>query len=338
LKSLPTLEDVARLARVSTATASRVLNGSSLVSAPTRERVEAAVAELGYTPHFGGRALASNRTNTIGAIIPTMENAIFATGLQALQEEFSNAGVTLLVATSNYDPEREREQLQVLLARGVDGLVLIGEAREPEIYALLERRQVPFVLVWTWRADCPWKCVGFDNRAAARAMTERVLDFGHKRVAMLAGITRGNDRAKSRVDGVRDALEAHGLSLCEDRLIEAPYTLEAGAEAAQKLLSAPQRPTAIICGNDVLAAGAMLAIRDMGLSAPRDVSVVGFDDIDLAVLLDPPLTTIHIPHRRMGQSAAQLLLRLREGQEDAESIVIPTELVERQSLGPAASS
>lgn len=335
MTTLPTLEDVARLARVSTATVSRVLNNSTLVSAATRKRVEAAVAELGYTPHFGGRALASNRTNTIGAIIPTMENAIFATGLQALQEEFANAGVTLLVATSDYDPEREKEQLQVLLARGVDGLVLIGEAREREVYDLLERRRIPFVLVWTWRADCPWKCVGFDNRAAARELADRVLDYGHRQVAMLAGVMRGNDRAQARADGVRDALEARGLSLPAARLIEAPYSLEGGAQAARKLLVAAQRPTAIICGNDVLAAGAMLAIRDLGLSSPQDVSVVGFDDIELAKLLTPPLTTMHIPHQRMGQSAAQLLLRLREGDEDAESIAVPTELVERQSLGPA---
>jgi LacI family transcriptional regulator len=165
-----------------------------------------------------------------------------------------------------------------------------------------------------------------------------VLDLGHTRVAMLAGVTRGNDRAQSRVDGVRDALEAHCLSLDAERLTEVPYSLEAGADAARKLLDTANKPTAIICGNDVLAAGAMLAIRDLGLSVPRDVSVIGFDDIELAKLLDPPLTTVHIPHRRMGQSAAQLLLLLREGQEDAESIVIPTELVERQSLGPAASS
>ena len=332
LNTLPTLEDVARRARVSTATVSRVLNNSNVVSAATRERVEAAIGELGYTPHFGGRALASNRTNTVGVIIPTMENAIFATGLQALQEEFAHVGVTLLVATSHYDPERELEQLNVLLARGVDGVVLIGEARAPETYGLLERRRVPFVLVWTWRPDCPWKCVGFDNRAAARAMAERVLDFGHQRIAMLAGVTRGNDRAQSRVEGVQDALKARGLSLAPDGLVEAVYTVEAGADATEKLMSAAQKPTAIICGNDVLAAGAILAIRDLGLSVPQDVSVVGFDDIELAKLLTPPLTTVHVPHRRMGESAGRLLYRLIEGESD-----IPTDLIERESLGPVAA-
>lgn len=334
MKPLPTLEDVARLCGVSTATVSRVLNAPTRVRAETRQKVEAAVASLGYTPHFGGRALASNRTNTIGAVIPTMENAIFARGLQALQEELSEAGVTLLVATSNYNPDREAQQIRALLARGVDGLVLIGEAREPDIYELLERREIPFVLVWTWRPDCPWSCVGFDNQAAARAMAERVLSHGHRRIAMVAGVTKGNDRAQRRLDGVRDALAARGLAL--SGLVEAPYTLEDGTAAAKDLLQTSPRPTAIICGNDVLAAGALLGARELGLRTPDDVSITGFDNIDIAELMDPPLTTIHVPHRRMGQSAAQLLLRLRDHENDAESVSIETALMERRSLGPVS--
>ncbi|MCY3828037.1 MAG: LacI family DNA-binding transcriptional regulator [Rhodospirillaceae bacterium] len=332
MRSRPTLEDVAGMAGVSTATVSRVLNEPERVSAKTRSRVEAAVAHFDYTPHFGGRALASNRTNTVGAVIPTMENAIFARGLQALQEALAETGVTLVVATSNYDPEREAQQIRALLGRGVDGFVLIGEARDPALYETLERRGVPFVLVWSWRPDCPWPCVGFDNRAAARAMAQRVLDLGHRRVAMIAGITRGNDRATARVKGVRDALIARGLGLDESNLIETPYQLEAGADAARRLLSATPRPTVIVCGNDVLAAGALMAIRSLGLNAPDDVSVTGFDDIDLALILDPPLTTVHVPHRRMGDAAARLLLRLRAQEDDTASVVFETGLVERGSL------
>ncbi len=322
------------MAGVSTATVSRVLNEPERVSAKTRSRVEAAVAHFDYTPHFGGRALASNRTNTVGAVIPTMENAIFARGLQALQEALAEDGVTLVVATSNYDPEREAQQIRALLGRGVDGLVLIGEARDPALYKTLERRGVPFVLVWSWRRDCPWPCVGFDNQAAARAMAQKVLDLGHRRIAMIAGVTHGNDRAVARVDGVRDALAARGLRLDETNLIETPYHLDAGENAARQLLSAMPRPTAIVCGNDVLAAGALLAIRSMGLSAPADVSVTGFDDIDLAYVLDPPLTTVHVPHRRMGAAAARLLLQLRAQEDNATSVVFETVLVERGSLAP----
>ena len=331
-RSAPTLEDVARRARVSTATVSRVLNAPDRVREETRRRVEAAIASLGYTPHFGGRALVSNRTDTIGAVIPTMENAIFALGLQALQEELAEAGVTLLVATSNYDHAREAEQVRVLLGRGVDGLVLIGTAREREVYELLERRALPYVLVWSYCEDPGHICVGFDNRAAARRIAERVLAAGHRRVGMISGITAWNDRARDRVRGVRDALAAEGLELDPPYLVEAAYTPDAGREAARLLLALSPRPTAVICGNDVLAVGAIQGARSLGLSVPGDVSVTGFDDIELASVVDPPLTTVHVPHRRMGQAAARLLLRLRGGLEAVESIAFETRLVERASL------
>jgi LacI family transcriptional regulator len=304
------------------------------VRAETRERVEAAVAELGYTPHFGGRALASNRTHTVGAVIPTMENAIFARGLQAMQETLAEAGVTLLVATSNYDGVREAAQIRALIGRGVDGLILIGEARDPATYELLERRGVPFVLVWSWRPDCPWTCIGFDNRAAAEALARRVLELGHRRIAMIAGVTRDNDRAAARVAGVRAALAERGLALSPPWLVEADYHLDTGAEAVAPLLALRPRPTAILCGNDVLAAGAMIGIREAGLKVPEDISVTGFDDIEIARLLDPPLTTVHVPHRRMGAAAAHVLLGLCGAARTAESRRLEAELVERASLGP----
>ena len=328
----PTLSDVARRARVSTATVSRCLNLPHQVRPETRARVEAAVAELGYTPHFGGRALASNRTNTIGAVIPTMENAIFARGLQALEDQLFARGVTLLVATSHYDVVREEEQIRALLGRGVDGLVLIGEARPMEVYTLLERRGVPFVLAWIHRHDSPYRCAGFDNHGAARAMTEHVLAHGHRRVAMIAGVTTWNDRASGRVAGVRAALATRGLVLDPAYLVEAAYTLEAGAAAALRLVALSPRPTAIVCGNDVLAAGAVCGLRNAGLSVPEDVSVVGFDDIDLAIAVTPALTTVHVPHRRMGEAAARLLMQIRESGDPATGVVFETEIIHRASL------
>ncbi len=333
---LPTLEDVARAARVSTATVSRALNAPHRVRPETRARVEEAVATLGYAPDFGGRALASRRTDTVGAIIPTMDNAIFARGLQAMQETLSEAGITLLVATSNYDAAREARQVSALLGRGIDGLLLIGEARPPEIYALLERRQLPVVLVWTHRPDCPLPCVGFDNRGAAQAMAERVLGLGHRKIAMVAGITRDNDRATQRVEGVSAALAAQGIALGAETLVESPYSLEAGQRAGEALLARAPRPTAIICGNDVLAAGVLLAARARGLAVPQELSITGFDDIDIAELLSPPLTTVHVPHRRMGGEAARLLLELMhgEGGTDALQVCFRTAIVERASLAP----
>ncbi|MEM8753175.1 MAG: LacI family DNA-binding transcriptional regulator, partial [Pseudomonadota bacterium] len=253
----PTLADVARQAGVSTATVSRCLNEPERVRRETRERVEAVVARLGYTPHFGARALASNRTNTVGAVIPTMENAIFALAIQTMERELSAAGVTLFVATSNYDAEREAEQIRALTGRGVDGLILIGSERPEATYRYLKERAARVVLVWASEASAPHPCLGFDNRAAARSMAERVLARGHKRVAMIAGITAGNDRATERVEGVRAALAAAGAPLAPDMLTETEYAAAASAEAARRLMRAAAPPTAILCGNDVQAAGAL---------------------------------------------------------------------------------
>ena len=331
-KTKPSINDVAQLAGVSTATVSRTLNEPSKVKRTTLDSVRNAVNQLGYTPHFGGRALASNKSNTIGALIPTMDNAIFARGLQALQEALAESAVTLLIATSGYDPEREFEQIQTLLGRGVDGLLLIGLSRPDKTYSLLNQHGVPVVVAWSFKDDTEHLCVGFDNRASAADLTNLVLDYGHRQIAMIAGISHGNDRAADRIEGVRQALHARELELASDRLIETPYNLDDAALAMENLMALSSRPTAIICGNDVLAAGALMHAKRADLSVPIDVSVVGFDDIDLASVTAPPLTTVHVPHRRMGQAAAELLLAIGNGEEDVEGIKFQPELVVRGSL------
>ena len=331
-RTLPTLDDVARLAGVSTATVSRCVNLPDRVRQSTKNRVEAAIAELGYTPHFGGMALASNRTNTIGAVIPTMDNAIFARGVQVLQEELSLVGITLLVASSLYDPEKEARQIRALLGRGVDGLILIGRERPQETYRLLADRQIPFVLMWTYSEDLTYSQVGFDNHRAAYDMTQHVLKRGHSRIAMIAGTTAGNDRARERVEGVTHAMRNHGLLLAPPMLIETHYSVEHGKLAAQQLFALDEMPTAIICGNDVQAAGALKAAHQAGLRVPQDMSIVGFDDIDLAEAVEPGLTTVHVPHRRMGREAAHLIMRMVRNEQPGESIRISTSIVERASL------
>lgn len=330
----PTLDDVARMAGVSTATVSRCLNAPNRLAEETRERVTAAVERLGYLPNFAGRALASRRTNTVGAVIPTMDNAIFARALQAMQETLAEAGATLLVASSGYDPEREATQIKALLGRGVDGLILIGEARPRSTYALLERSGAPFVLAWTRRERCRHVCVGFDNRAAARAMAERALALGHREAAMIAGVSAWNDRAAARIEGVRAALAAHGLELTPDRVVEAEYSLDGGDAALVELLERHPGLTVAICGNDVLAAGALRAARRLGIAVPERLSITGFDDIELAEALAPGLTTVHVPHRRMGRTAAEALLALRDNMPPPAAMTLETSLVERGSLAP----
>ncbi|MBV6633858.1 MAG: LacI family DNA-binding transcriptional regulator [Alphaproteobacteria bacterium] len=329
----PTINDVARAAGVSTATVSRCVNEPDRVLSATRDKVMKAVEQLGYTPDFGGRALASRRTNTVGAVIPTMENAIFARGVQSFQEVLSDAGVTLLVASSGYDEEQEMAQIKALIARGADGLLLIGTARPQTTYDFLRQRGVPYVLAWNM-GKTDEHFVGFDNARAAADLTAKVIGLGHKRIAMIAGLTAMNDRAADRVQGVCDGMRLAGLDATALRVIEAPYTFQDGSEAFDQLMKSSQRPTAVICGNDVLAVGAISRAKELKLRVPEDVSITGFDDIDISTFVEPALTTVHVPHRRMGWAAAEQLLHLINGEPATSKVEIETEIIMRQSLGP----
>jgi len=332
----PTLADVARRAGVSTATVSRCLNTPERVVEQTRERVLQAVRDLGYAPNFGARVLAAKRTDTFGAIIPTMNNAIFARGIQAFQEELGRHGITLLVASSSYRPELEEGQIHALVARGADALLLIGYERAPDVYDFLDRRAVPYLLAWVHDPSRPFPAIGFDNQAAMRQLAERVLAFGHRRVGMISGILAGNDRARDRHAGVVAAMAAAGLDRDALRLVETPYAIEDGARAFRELMQAAPRPSVIMCGNDVLAAGALIGARDLGLRVPADVSITGFDDIEIARIVTPALTTVHVPHRAMGEQAARLLIDLRDGKRPAAGVCLDADVRLRDSLGPPA--
>lgn len=334
--SLPTLEDVALSAGVSTATVSRCLNSPGRVSETTRQRVMAAVSELGYAPNFGARALAAKRTNTFGAIIPTMENAIFARGLQAFQEEIGRHGVTLLVASSSYRPDLEEEQIRALVARGADALLLIGHDRTPQSYAFLEKRQIPHVVAWVFDRSAPRISIGFDNRQSMKALAEEVIALGHVSLGFITAERAGNDRARERFAGVCAAMEDNGLDPGTLHVEETSYAIAKGAEAFARLMNQDLRPTAVLCGNDVLAAGALQMARKLGIRVPEDVSVTGFDDIEIAEILSPSLTTVHVPHREMGRRAADFLLAMRSGGDPGSGIELPTGIEWRESLGPVS--
>ena len=331
----PTLDDVAKLAQVSTATVSRCLNAPDRVSKDTRARVMEAVEALGYTPNFGARVMAAKRTYTIGAIIPTMENAIFARGLQAFQEELHARGYTLLVSSTSYQPDAEAEQVRALVARGADGLLLIGHDRDPALYDYLAQQNVPVLVAWAFSAGQAQPSIGVDNRAAMRALTAQVLDLGHQRIGVISAVSAGNDRATQRLLGIEDALKARGLSEQDLQVIETPYSIENGAAAFGQLMQSATRPSVVMCGNDVLAAGALQGARALGLEVPRDVSVTGFDDIELAQIVTPSLTTVQVPHREMGHGAAQELIRQVEGGAPAASVELAVKVQLRESLGPA---
>ncbi|WP_300035593.1 LacI family DNA-binding transcriptional regulator [uncultured Roseobacter sp.] len=330
--SAPKLEDVARLAGVSTASISRALNSPEKVAPETRARIEQAVENLGYTPNFGGRALASGRANTVGAVIPSMANAMFANALQAFQEALSETGVNLLVATTGFDPDQEMAAIKSLVAHGAGGLMLIGNERPAATWAFLDKRRVAHIVAWCDVARPGSRFVGFSNKDAAADATRRALALGHRRIAVISGRVAGNDRARARLDGVRDAVNGWGDHARITHVAEAPYLLDDGGRAFSEIMAQREKPTVVLCGNDVLAAGAMTEARSMGLSLPADMSFVGFDDIGLARVVHPALTTVRVPQIEIGQAAARLLLNGVNGPGTEPSVMLETEFVDRQSL------
>jgi LacI family transcriptional regulator len=330
------LADVARLAGVSTATVSRALMQPDKVKSATAARIRQAVQALGYVAHGAARALASRRTRTIGAVIPTLDNSIFANTAHALQKTLDDAGYTLLIASHEFDAEVEARLTRALIERGVDGLVLLGITHHPGVLRMIDLHQIPYVLTWALDAAGRHPCVGFDNRAAAVRIAHHLLDLGHREFAMISGITSGNERAAERLDGVRQALATRGLALAPGRIVEKPYTLTAGREGLREIMRGSPRPTAVVCGNDVLAIGALAECQAQGLAVPREVSVTGFDDLEMAAVVTPALTTVHFPTAELGAIAGQHLLARLAGKPVDQRTELPVKLVVRASTASPA--
>ncbi|MGB0843552.1 MAG: LacI family DNA-binding transcriptional regulator [Alphaproteobacteria bacterium] len=328
----PTLEDVAKLAGVSTATVSRCINLPDRVVEKTHKKVSDAIEKLGYTPNFGARVLAANRTFTIGTVIPTMENAIFARGIQAFQEELHQQRYTLLVSSSLYSPEVEKEQIRNLVARGAEGILLIGHERDQSVYDYLRMQNVPVLIAWSFSRNSPVQSVGFDNHTSMSLLAQKVIERGHRQIGMISGIIKGNDRALQRLNGIKHSMSKHALDPAELTVIESPYVIESAAKAFEELMKLPKPPSVVMCGNDVLAVGAIKKAQEMGVRIPEDVSITGFDDIELASLVTPQLATVHVPHREMGRKAAVELVKLVENRSTGRSIELSTVIHLRKSL------
>jgi LacI family transcriptional regulator len=335
IAALPTIDDVASAARVSTATVSRVLNKPDAVREALRLRVNEAVVRLGYVPHAGARALMLHRSGTVGAVFPTVDNAIFAKAIEALQRRLTDAGLQLLIATSGYDVDTEARQAMNLVTRGADALALCGVGQSPQLLKFLRQRALPTVHVMTYPAPPEAVCVGFDNAKAIGQAVRYLLDLGHRRVAMLAGITRANDRARARVAGVRKALKEAGIDLPPARLVERPYGLAEARDGFRALMAATPAPTAMLCGNDVLAFGALLEAQKMKIAVPKALSVIGFDDLEMARHIHPALTTVHVPTEKMWGAAADRLIEALDRRPVATATEVEVELVVRESTGPA---
>jgi LacI family transcriptional regulator len=333
-RTKPNIGDVARLAGVSTATVSRALSKPDQLRAETLEVVQHAIEKLGYLAHGSARALAARRTNTIGAIFPSLDQ-IFATTTFALQKVLADAGYMLLVACNEYDPTKDAKLVRKLIEREVDGLVLVGTIMSPQTVALLNDHALPHVFTWAFDESGRLPVVGFDHRRAAAQVTQHLLDLGHREFGVVATPTRDNLNAQRRLAGVLETLEARGIRLPPVRIVERPFSYEKGGEGFKALMQGDPRPTAIVCLNDVLAIGAMAECRAMGLSIPEDVSITGCEDLEVARMAVPPLTTVRYPTREMGHYAGTFLLETLRGERPLRQRIFPTELVVRGSSGAA---
>ena len=336
LSSTPSigLRDVARAAGVSTATVSRAINRPELVSADRRERIALIVKQLGWVPDGAARALTTRRSHTIGAVFPALSVGDFARATHAIQAELLRSGYTLLLACSEYDLDQELEQVRKFIERGVDGLILVGQAHHTELVPLLARRQMPFVNTFVYDPATHGTCVGPDNRKALMSMTDYLADLGHVRFGVIAQSTRNNDRASARLDGIRDALAMRGLAVRPQHFAIGEWTITEGRSLFHRVVTADPRPTAVICGNAHLTVGALLEALAMGLKVPEEVSIVGYDDIEVMCHLPVPLTTVRVPGEVIGRSAAQVLVARLEGQDLQIPLESEAEIVIRASSGP----
>jgi LacI family transcriptional regulator len=331
LRNRARLVDVARDADVSPATVSRAMTQPELLSADTLNRVQNSARKLGYRPDGMARALASGKTMTIGAIVPTLDSTIFARVLQSMQLALSREGYQLLVASHEMNPAAETEAVRTLLSRGIDGLMLVGAERAQETVLLLRSGGLPVVLTWVGTPE--FAAVTVDNELAGRMAARHLIRLGHKRIGMIVGHLPFNDRQRGRLSGVRNEMLEAGLALPDSLVSEQGLTMAGGRAGCARLLDLGERPTAVIGGIDLFAIGCIQEAQSRGIGVPEAFSVVGIDDIEMAANMTPSLTTVHVPTSRIGQTAAATLLAEIRGESARIQTMLPIELIERRSSG-----
>jgi LacI family transcriptional regulator len=334
----PGVLEVAHRAGVSPATVSRVLNNSPLVKAETRARIQRVLDEMRYMRNGAASALASRRSRTIGLIVPVLGTAVFAEASQFIQSCLQAERYSLLTAGTSYDSAQELEAARTMIERGVDGLILVGTSHDPALFRLLDETHTPAVQIFAYDPASKLPCVGFDNFQASHDITSHLTDMGHKRVAILLSHTKNNDRISARFEGIKSCLREHGLAIDPDLIVEVGFTIMEGRAGLRELLSRGKAFTALACTGDVIAVGALLEARARGIDVPADLSITGFHDLDLSSQMEPPLTTVQVPIRDMGETAVKLLLATLNGTSLPIVRNLPTLVVMRKSVGPAPSA
>ncbi|WKB52233.1 LacI family DNA-binding transcriptional regulator [Eleftheria terrae] len=329
---MATIKDVAQHAGVSVTTVSHVVNGTRHVSAEGRARVEQAIRELGYVPSAVARSLKSNSTRTLGMLIPNSSNPYFAEIVRSIEDRCFDAGYTLLLCNTDDEPRRQGVYLQVLAERRIDGLVVVSTGQDASLPTLLAGLKVPTVLLDREIDSLPCDLVETAHLHGAMLATRHLASLGHRRIACIGG-PRDIASSEQRIAGWRQAMAEAGLDAGGDELLwHGDFTSQGGYEALHALLRRPERPSAVFICNDLMAMGALCAAHESGLRVPDDLSIVGFDDIELARFTSPPLTTVAQPKQRIAALAVDMLRERIDGRrQQARKVMLQPELCVRAS-------
>lgn len=328
----PGIVDVAARAGVSPATVSRFFNSPDIVRPETKRKIQTAATELGYIRDRMAGAMHNRFSGTIGLVVPTINNAIFSELIAAFSNQLLEHDRTMLVASHNYDLTLEVSIIRSLLERRIDGIAIVGQHHLPSAIEMLSVRNIPVIALWGYHQQPVIPFVGADNSHAAYKVTKHLLELGHTDIAFIFPDTHNNDRARDRKAGALQAMQDAYLSVPEHRLHTCPYNIAQSKQAALALLST-NKPSAIVCGNDVIAHGVLYAAQQLRMDLPTSLSVVGIGDFTGSADIVPSLTTVRLPANRIGQIAADAIVEMSE-QGDVTKFknqLIETQLIVRES-------
>jgi DNA-binding LacI/PurR family transcriptional regulator len=326
---------VAARARVSTATVSRVINGTAIVSPETAERVREAIETLNFYPDSSARTLGSGRSGLYGLIISDITNPYFPELVKAFEDIAVEHGQDVLIANTDYDPKRMEACVIRMLQRKVDGVAIMTSEMEDRLIHAFSHRQIPTIFMDTPKPMKGVSTVRVDYAAGVKQAMEHLFGFGHERIAFISGpLTLSS--ARTRAQAFTRSLRNHELTGEPHLMEEGDHRVEGGHAAMQRILKSGKHPTAVLASNDLTAIGAMGAIHEAGLRIPEDLSVIGFDDIELSAYTQPALTTLHVPRRELAATAFRSLFRGRDepvskAAEKREHIIQPRLIVRRST-------
>lgn len=331
---MATIYEVSKLAGVSLATVSRVMNNSGRVTEKTRRKVEAAMRELGYRPNSIAQSLASNRSNSVGILVPELHGPFFGTMLSGIEAELREAEKHVFITVGHSNETKELDGIEFLVGRRCDALILHVDAVADDYLLKLNEDVVPVVLINRTLRNMARRCINLDNARGGWLATRTLLDRGHRAIACITG-PRWKKDARARLAGHRKALAEAGVNPDPKLVFEGDFQESGGRQGMAALLATGIPFTGLVCGNDTMAAGAIDAARESGLSIPGDLSIVGFDNVTFARYLHPKLTTIDYPIVEMGQMAARIVLKLVYDIDGSKiRNVFEPGIIERESVAP----